>query len=230
MEGPLGTGWLSPLDVLERFRELEGGEERNFQSSAVAASDGQACGDSGRKGPSRALAGDADLLPGMVSSVPLVAGGEEWRARRISRCTEDVSQLSNALSIDVASPAGKAVAQSEEDLADPLNRFVFDDPGPTLVEDEFRREEDRLRLVLGVLGGELRVTSCDWKERLLPCVRGPTSSIGGILRPKLRCSWPTDWALSTRLVHRPTKPKTAVWSAAVMPQSTNHRTSMIFED
>src|SRR5271170_5686942 len=140
----------------------------------------------------------------MVSSVPLVTGGEEWRARRISRCTEDVSQLSNALSIEVASPAGKAAGQSEEDLSDPLNRFVLDDPGPPLVDDEFRREEDRLRLVLGVLGGELRVRSCDWKERLRPCVCGWTSSIGGMLRPKLRRSWPTDWARRTRLVHRPT--------------------------
>ena len=63
-------------------------------STAVAASDEVAWGESGRKGPSSALAGDSGLLPGIVSRPDLVTGGVDRNVVRTSRVTLEVSHLS----------------------------------------------------------------------------------------------------------------------------------------
>lgn len=72
------------LDVgLEKLGGLDGGddklalrEESGTQSPAAAASEVAAWGDEGRKGPSRGLAGDSGLLPGIVSRPDFVSGDE----------------------------------------------------------------------------------------------------------------------------------------------------------
>jgi len=76
---------------LEKLGGLDGGDEKlafreepGIQPTAVVASEFAALGDDGRKGPSRALAGDAGLLPGIVSRPGLVSGGEDWRVARTS--------------------------------------------------------------------------------------------------------------------------------------------------
>lgn len=115
-------------------------------------------GELGRNGPSRMLAGESGLLPGIVSK-PDRVGGDECTAARISRCTEDVSQESKALSIETASPAGNA-GLSNEDRAEPLTSFVFEeDAGATRVAED-RPAVDGVRDV-GVRGGECNVASCD---------------------------------------------------------------------
>jgi hypothetical protein len=81
----------------EKLGGLEGGDDRGcrgeeLQPTAVAVSDVAACGgelamgDSGRKGPSKAWAGDSGRLPGMVSRIGRAAGrgGDEWMTARIS--------------------------------------------------------------------------------------------------------------------------------------------------
>jgi hypothetical protein len=76
---------------LEKLGGLDGGDEKlafgeepGIQPTAVVASEFAALGDDGRKGPSRALAGDSGLLPGIVSRPDLVSGGEDWRVARTS--------------------------------------------------------------------------------------------------------------------------------------------------
>lgn len=66
----------------EKFGGLEGGDEVNslggelgVQSRAGGVSEDIATGESGRKGPSSAVAGDTDLLPGMVGRPPGLAEG-----------------------------------------------------------------------------------------------------------------------------------------------------------
>ena len=111
---PDGRGLLHDREVgREKFGGLEGGEDVNslrgelgVQSRGVGASEDIATGESGRKGPSNAVAGDTDLLPGMVGRPPGLADGEEWSAIRISGCTEEVSHRSNALSEGAGSFAG----------------------------------------------------------------------------------------------------------------------------
>lgn len=68
---------------LEKFGGLDGGDERlalrellGIQSAVVAMSDDAAWGDEGRKGPSRALAGESGLLPGIVGRPVLITDGE----------------------------------------------------------------------------------------------------------------------------------------------------------
>jgi hypothetical protein len=78
-------GLLRWLDVgLEKLGGLDGSDEKlalqeelGIQSTAVAASEVAACGEDGRKGPSRGLAGDCGLLPGIVSRADLVTGDED---------------------------------------------------------------------------------------------------------------------------------------------------------
>ena len=151
----------------EKFGGLDGGDdfcwvngEVGYQPMASAVSDEVACGedeymvgDDGRNGPSSALAGDSGLLPGMVSSpVRLGMGGDEFiAATRISRWTDEVSQLSNALSIDIASPAGNG-GKSRDDLADPLTSLILDELGPTRVDDDHLLLAGRFEV--GVRGGE----------------------------------------------------------------------------
>lgn len=117
-------------------------------------------GEDGRNGPSRVSAGESGLLPGMVSKPDRVGGEDVIATTRNSRWTEDVSQESKALSIEVASPAGKA-GISSDDLADPLTSLIFEEPVPTRVAD------DRLLLggplEVGVRGGECKVASCEGK-------------------------------------------------------------------
>jgi hypothetical protein len=90
-------------------------------------------------------------------------GGEEVMATiLISRCTDEVSQVSNALSIETASPAGKG-CMSSDDLAEPFTSLILEEPVPTRVA------EDRMLLGapldVGVRGGECRVMSCEGKLR-----------------------------------------------------------------
>lgn len=113
-------------------------------------------GEGGRKGPSKASAGDSGLLPGMVSSPERVGGEEVMATTLISRWTEEVSHESNALSIEVASPAGKH-GKSIDDLADPLTSLILDEPGPTRVVDDLLLLEGPREV--GVRGGECSVTS-----------------------------------------------------------------------
>lgn len=82
------------LDVgREKFGGLDGGEDGIWrvllvdgsQPAASAVSDDVACGDPGRKGPSSALAGDSERLPGIVSKPPrLRTVGDELMVYRIS--------------------------------------------------------------------------------------------------------------------------------------------------
>ena len=73
------------LDVgLEKLGGLDGGDEKlalreelGIQSIAVAVSEVAAWGEDGRKDPSRALAGDSGLLPGIVSRPDLVTGDKD---------------------------------------------------------------------------------------------------------------------------------------------------------
>lgn len=76
---------------LEKFGGLDGGEERlalrgefGIHSTAVTLSEEMATGEEGRNGPSRALAGDSGLLPGIVSKPDLGTGGEDTRVARTS--------------------------------------------------------------------------------------------------------------------------------------------------
>lgn len=79
----------------EKLGGLEGGDDfgwcgEELHPTAVAVSEVAACGgeldkgDSGRYGPSSALAGDSGRLPGMVARPARVTGGDEWMAYRIS--------------------------------------------------------------------------------------------------------------------------------------------------
>lgn len=96
-------GWLTCLEVgREKLGGLDGGDDilafgelgGPQLSTAVAASDEAPYGESGRKGPSSALAGDSGLLPGIVSKPDLVTGGVDCNVVRTSRVTPDVSQWS----------------------------------------------------------------------------------------------------------------------------------------
>lgn len=83
---------LRLLEVgLEKFGGLDGGEETlalreelGFHSTDVAVSEEMATGEEGRNGPSRALAGDSGLLPGIVSKPGLGTGDEDTRVARTS--------------------------------------------------------------------------------------------------------------------------------------------------
>lgn len=165
----LGGGLLLYEDVgrevgREKFIGLEGGDdfscpgdELHTAVSEVAACGGELdigdCG-SGRICPSSTV--DSGRLPGIVAKPPRATGGDEWMAARISWCTDDVSQLSKALSTDIRSPAGYGTT-SNEDRLEYLTNLVFDDPGPTLVDDDLLVDDSPLET--GVLGGELRVIS-----------------------------------------------------------------------
>lgn len=72
----------------------------------VVASDEGASGESGRNGPSSALAGDSGLLPGIVSKPDLVTGGVECSVVRTSPVTLEVSHWSKGWSLDTASLGG----------------------------------------------------------------------------------------------------------------------------
>ena len=157
----VGREKLGGLDGGDDFCWVSG--EVGYHPMASAVSEEVACGDEegmvgedGRNGPSNALAGDSGLLPGMVSSpVRLGIGGDEFiAATRISRWTDEVSHWSNALSIDIASPAGKG-GKSSDDLADPLTSLILDEPGPTRVDDDHLLLAGRLEV--GVRGGEWSV-------------------------------------------------------------------------
>lgn len=72
-------------------------------SPSLGASDDEARGESGRKGPSRALAGDTGLLPGMVSSPSRVAGCVGCSGNRVSRRASEASELSRVGSVETLS-------------------------------------------------------------------------------------------------------------------------------
>ena len=76
-------------------------------------------------------------------------------AARISWCTDDVSQLSKALSRVLDSPAGKGTVSYDE-RSEYRMSFVFDDAGPTRVADDIAIDPP---LDTGVLGGEVKVAS-----------------------------------------------------------------------
>lgn len=91
----LGGGLLRDEDVgREKFGGLDGGDDGSCRgeelhpiivvASDVAAGGELGTGVSGRNGPSKALAGDSDLLPGIVSRPDRVTGGEECITARIS--------------------------------------------------------------------------------------------------------------------------------------------------
>jgi hypothetical protein len=107
-------------------------------------------GDCGGNGPSKASAGDSGRLPGIVSKPDRVTGEDEPMTARISWWTDDVSQLSNALSTVIASPTGNGTGSNDERLECWMS-FVLDEPGPTLVDDDRVIEPP---LETGVLGGE----------------------------------------------------------------------------
>lgn len=72
----------------------------------VIASEEGAIGESGRNGPSSALAGDSGLLPGIVSNPDLVTGGVECSVVRTSPVTLEVSHWSKGWSVDATSLCG----------------------------------------------------------------------------------------------------------------------------
>lgn len=175
-----------------------------FHSVCSAISEDVAWGELGRNGPSRPFAGDSDRLPGIGSS-PDRVGGDECMADRISRCTDEVSHKSKALSMDTASPAGKA---SMDDRVESRAFLVFvEEGGPTLVAED--RLVDAAR-DFGVLGGECRVGPCDGNEPDRGRVSSRLSSIGGSRMPKSRSSRPIEFALSTFCVHKPRATKTTI--------------------
>ena len=149
---------------LEKFGGLEGGVdfccvsgEEGYHPIASAVSEEVAwgeeymVGDGGRNGPSKASAGDSGRLPGIGSSPDRMGGDEFIAATLSSRWTDEVSQSSKALSIDIASPAGKA-GMSSDDLADPLTSFILDEPAPLRVDDDHLLLGGPLEV--GVRGGE----------------------------------------------------------------------------
>jgi hypothetical protein len=193
---------------LEKLGGLEGGEaamclkdDAGSQPIASAVSDEAACGELGRKGPSRAFAGDSARLPGMVSK-PCRYVGDEWTAALISQCTEEVSHESKALSMETASPAGQA-GRSMEDFADPFTNLILEELFvPTFVDDD--------RLVLGtcdvgVLGGECSVMSWDANDWWVAREAVRASSICTGRMPKSRSSLSSECLLSEFLIHIPSR-------------------------
>lgn len=82
---------------------------------------------------------------------------------------------------------------------------------------------------MGVLGGDARVTSCDWNDVLVIPVSGRVSTMSTELIPKSksRLCWSAACFLTACLVHRAVKTKKAILNNAETPQRINHTTNMV---
>ncbi len=121
----------------------------------------------------------------------------------------------------MASAAGKA-GESNEDFAEFGTSLVRDEPGPTLVEVDDQRG-DFWPCVVGVLGGDAKVTSCDWNDVLsLVSGRASTISVEPIPKSRSRLCWSAACFLTAFLVHIAMNTKKAIRNSPDIPQSANH--------